>query len=211
MSILKIRDSTDPFFLIVLTLTSNHMISSIKKLIFPVYASVRYFFAKWKYIFPEIMDSEATLGAIKSRNLSNGRYGDGEMTLLMGVHFVGTNCILTNRFKEVIQSDRSDFLVGVPYSLQNAKILKPSARRFWKRILAFELKFWHQFISGTPTKGDALISRFWMDYLDKGRAGSWVRRPLSWLMTCVVREFKPLISVISTLSMNGSKSGRRKK
>ncbi len=148
------------------------MISSIKKLIFPVYASIRYFFARRKYMLPEIMDSETTLRAIKSRHLSMGRYGDGEMTLLLGggISFCKQNPILTKRLKEVIRSNRSDFLVGVPYSLHNAEIMKPSARRFWKHVLAFELKYWSHFIAGTSIKGDALISRFWMDYLDKERA-----------------------------------------
>lgn len=139
-----------------------------------VYIRVRFLVSivLYRRKIPRILTTEDTLKTILSNGLSISRYGDGELCVMCGggIGFCSKNSILSTRLREVLMSNEANHLVCVPYMLKSTKGMKKQSKRFWKNTLAFELGLWCKMMDCTSPKGDSLVSRFWIDFLDKDRA-----------------------------------------
>ena len=116
-----------------------------------------------------ILSSEETLDYLLQHPVSVSRYGDGEINIIRGIGngFCRPNPALAERLKEILQSDRPNHIVCLPYALKTLTPYHSSAACFWAGHLTKTLPFWMRYTRPGKLYFDALISRFYMDYKDK--------------------------------------------
>ncbi|MDR3297898.1 MAG: GT-D fold domain-containing protein [Candidatus Nomurabacteria bacterium] len=103
------------------------------------------------------MNSKETLGYLIKNKSSCVRFGDGEMTTIVGRehYFSKPNVQLSKRLVEVLSSDDSSLLVCVPSFLNEIS----SNGGWWKANLLFTRKYWNKYLNHDEVYGDARISR----------------------------------------------------
>ena len=155
----------------------------IKKKLILVYERFYDLTRKWKlnlrYRF-EVMSPESTVNYIHRTHCSIARFGDGEFGLINGSNnpsFQTANESLAKRLKEVCSAEKSQLLVCLPHSLKTTNDCNEFAKKFWewwiwsdnnleKAAKCLRLSPWKKRIFG-----DAQITRPYMDWKDKTKAG----------------------------------------
>lgn len=117
----------------------------------------------------QILNSLETLDLIKIQRLSVSRYGDGEFSVMRGRgnKFQKPDSRLQLRLREVAASKMNNHLVCMPYALKTTKLLKDCFRRPWIYVAAHNSDMLLTLLHPKQIYGDALITRFYMDYADK--------------------------------------------
>lgn len=124
-----------------------------------------------------ILKSVDTVKLIIDKRVSISRFGDGEFFVLNGQNtfFQLSNQTLSNRLKEVLESDDENLLVCIPKSLQSFQYLRIESRTY---AIHFLIKYFDKFVrpylSLKKVYGDSLLSRFYMIRKDKNNLGDYV-------------------------------------
>ncbi len=127
---------------------------------------------------PKVMSDEETIDYIKDNMVSLGRFGDGELAMMIGngIGFQEKNDELSSRLLEVKTTNR--FLVAIPNvftrKVLNKRLLTEMEYSFWKKNLKSSYYYWCRFFNKNEKIGDAFISRFYMRYNDKTRVSSYI-------------------------------------
>lgn len=121
-----------------------------------------------------ILDRISTLELVRDEELSCSRFGDGEIYLLMHGHipFQKKDRDLQKELKMVARADDGGFLVCIPSPLMTLDGLKPSSvvwHRKWKAQIILFAKYY--FGNKKKIYGDTFMTRPWMSFLDKEKAG----------------------------------------
>ena len=116
-----------------------------------------------------VMSTEETVSYIIEHRCSVSRYGDGEFYVMKGGgnDFQHSDDRLRTKLTEVFTTRNPNLLICIPYTWKDLRGLKRIVKVFYKRFL---LGNYHNFldrIDFSVQYGDALFSRFYMDYTDK--------------------------------------------
>lgn len=129
------------------------------------------------YKKPVVMNSIETIDYILKNNCSIGRYGDGEMELIVGknLKFQQYNYELSKRLRNI--KNTKNFLVCIPAIFTKKQLNKVDIKKkeyvFWKKNLYLYEFQWRKLFNQGPY-GDAFISRFYIRYNNKTQVGGYV-------------------------------------
>lgn len=113
---------------------------------------------------PDIMDKKRTLEYILTTGCSVGRFGDGELSLMVCIP-IGFQRASWGLRKELIQIAKSKdpgFLVCIPLQLIDMSQLTASARKWWQSNLRLMGRVWKRYFSNGSAFGDTEITRPWI-------------------------------------------------
>lgn len=132
------------------------------------------------YRLPHIMSSEETINYILNNRCSIGRFGDGELDIMIGVWWQKTfqqyDKKLSRRLKELKTND--SFLLCLPDTLNpnvlSDEYLTKQEIDFWKtNIHQFE-GYWRKLGNGSSAIGNSFLSRFYMRYKNKDQCKDYI-------------------------------------
>lgn len=121
---------------------------------------------------PSVLSFDDTIREIVHRKKSFSRFGDGEIRMLLDsgeIGFQNRNATLTKRLREVLQSDKSNLMIGLPNTFGTIWHHTLDSRIFW---YGFNMLYATRFIKELNLKnvyGDTNITRFYMAYQNKNK------------------------------------------
>lgn len=121
---------------------------------------------------PHMLSVEETLDLVIEKRYSVSRNGDGELNLMMGdaIDFQHTDKRLERLLKEALNARIDRYLSCLPDVFVDCSRFNDNARTYFESYLRTKRFFYYHFAQA-PVYGDALISRFYIDFKDKSR--SW--------------------------------------
>lgn len=143
----------------------------MRKLLFYIYWLLRTWPMRWAFPSYKILSFEATINEIIINKKSISRFGDGEFRLLTkerGIYFQNLNNKIAERLNEVVNADLCNHLVCIPSSFNSLKNLKREVKVHWLNFINQKGKGITKAIENcNRVFGDALISRFYLSYINK--------------------------------------------
>ncbi len=146
---------------------------SFSKKIKNLVAEVAYFLIIKTSKFPKIASDEDTIQKIIDDKCSIARFGDSEIKMLnaVDVDFQKANEQLSQRLKEIVNSDCNNILIGITpiYTYNDLKNVKSDEKLFWKK----ELVLWrkkYKIIRNDKQYYNAFITRPYMRYIDRSNS-----------------------------------------
>ena len=128
-----------------------------------------------------IISPEDTLNEIIYNNKSIARFGDGEFQIIFGnnIGFQSSNKKLSNRLKNVLQSNEEGLLIGIP-DVFNTDILeynfKDFAKNYWKKwVEKFKFNL-IQLIHINKIYYSSLFTRFYIDYIEHKGIDEYIKK-----------------------------------
>lgn len=120
----------------------------------------------------KIMNTEETVNYILQHRCSVSRFGDGEFYVMDGGGngFQHPDERLRKRLIDVFQTRDERLLVCIPYTWKSQENLKHTVKVFYTRFLLRNNSYIFKWLDYQHVYGDALFSRFYMDYKDKSLA-----------------------------------------
>lgn len=113
----------------------------------------------------KILNSETTISKIISEKLSVTRFGDGEFYILnqRDTFFQNRNSELSDKLKEVLESDNKNCLICIPKSLQKFSNLRIQSKLYALNFLYNNFQnLVRPYLSLNKIYGDSLFTRFYM-------------------------------------------------
>ena len=82
-----------------------------------------------------ILNTDESIDVIKNSNKSLVRYGDGEMSIILGgfINFQKYDEVLSRRLREILKSSESNLEIGIPLAIKNTDGYNNAAKKFWKQ------------------------------------------------------------------------------
>lgn len=177
--------------------------NKVKKFLVDIYNSIydaslnMKLFLRWrkdlrlqkKLGLPQIMSVRDTLNIILENSVSVCRYGDGEFKLMDGeaIFFQQKNALLSQRLKEVIQSNDSKVLICLPAFLdrrhsiftfqkgcREERMRAVRARKYLDDILSRKREKWYEYFDLNRVYGNALITRCYVSESDSDAASFFI-------------------------------------
>lgn len=135
------------------------------RIVAPIY---NYLYHKRENQYPVVIDSETTLNKLINERISFARFGDGEFNLIAGenIGFQNKSLAIANKLKEVLESNDSRCLIGIPDVFNGLQRFRSEAKFFWLYSVVSKWNRW-KFFFCNQVYGDSLSSRFYMDVVDK--------------------------------------------
>lgn len=126
----------------------------------------------------KIMDSRETIAYILKNGCSVSRFGDGELSIILEngeIGFQRYDPLLSELLQKVLKNPKNNLLICLPLPINSVKGMTKKAKRFWnswllgggnrKNLIETML------LENRGGYGNTQISRPYMDYKDKSRAG----------------------------------------
>lgn len=119
----------------------------------------------------DIRTIQETADELLQTNKSIGRYGDGELSWMIGKsngvdNFEKTSKKLSKRLLEVFNSDRDDFIVTLPDAMKNAdnKMFTKGSLEFWKAYITKRANKLSKIIDNNKVYYNTSVTRPYIDY-----------------------------------------------
>lgn len=142
----------------------------MKNYLYYIYWLYRTWPMRWRFPKYTILSFEDTVNEIIRTKKSISRFGDGEFRLLTkerGIYFQKLDHKIAERLNEVLSSNLPNHLVCIPSSFISRKNLKREVKVHWLNFINQKGKEIAATTNPNKKYGDALISRFYMDYRNK--------------------------------------------
>ena len=127
----------------------------------------------------QIVSPESTLDEIIINNKSISRFGDGEFSLIFGISigFQNANKLLSEKLKNVLESNEDGLLIGLPNSLKIEFLDKliESSKIFWFNFIERN-KFILTLLNKNKIYYSSFISRFYLLYKDKSGVPNYIKK-----------------------------------
>lgn len=147
----------------------KRIINSIKFRYHKYIAPFKYNYLRKFYPFPQIMSIDETVDILLYSNKSIARFGDGELNMIHNYElgFQNYNEELSNRLKEVLQSNTENCLIALPGPLATLEGQVEGSKKIWKKLIAeYYLKYYLNF-NFDRKYPNSFISRPYMDFENK--------------------------------------------
>lgn len=120
------------------------------------------------------MSAEETVRFILEHRKSVARYGDGELSLMMGknLNFQSYHPLLAKKLINTIANP--NILVCIPDMFGSLQHLIPDSQQFWSDFCRKNRKEFHHFFPTSKLYGDAHVSRFYIRAKDKEKVAPFV-------------------------------------
>lgn len=140
------------------------------------YRAILSAFAKKYMRSPKVLSIEDTLNLIINEHFSVSRNGDGELNLMMGeaIDFQQNDERLVSLLKEALNGKIEKYLSCLPSIFGDNSRFTDKAQRYFEKYLRTKRYYYYHFAKA-PVYGDAFISRFYMDYVDKSVSSNQVK------------------------------------
>lgn len=120
-----------------------------------------------------------TIDELVKTGKSISRFGDGEFDMIYGIgmNYQKYNEKLAKRLEEIVQTDDSNILIGIPnvFNLEYCDKYTGFATEFWpKWINRYKFKI-VRLLKRNKQYYSAQISRFYLDYKDKSHTAEYVK------------------------------------
>ena len=127
-----------------------------------------------------IISREDTLNAIIYNKKSIARIGDGEFELIFGrgIRFQRPDKKLSQRLKNVLQSDEEGLLIGIPdtFNIEILDNFKDLSRRYWIKWLNKNKFNLIKLFEKNKIYYSHLITRFYIDYKDHTGLDKYIKK-----------------------------------
>ena len=129
-----------------------------------ILSNYAYYFMK----APRVLSVDETLNLIINEHYSVSRNGDGELNLMLGeaIDFQHADSRLAGIMREALNAKIDKYLSCLPGIFSDNSRFTEKAQRYFDSYLSTKRYYYYVF-SKAPVYGDAFISRFYMDLLDK--------------------------------------------
>lgn len=129
------------------------------------------FYAKYFMTPPTVLSIDETLDLIINNHYSVSRNGDGELNLMLGetIDFQRANSRLAGIMREALNAKMDKYLSCLPSIFYDNSRFTEKAQKYFNSYLSTKRYYYYTF-SKLPIYGDAFISRFYMDLLDKSKS-----------------------------------------
>lgn len=130
------------------------------------------------YKSPIVMGNEETINKILNDRCSISRFGDGEFFLLTGkkgFDFQKRNAELSKRLLEVLKSNESGLLIGIPKVFQNSdlKMRTAESKKWWKNYLIDNRELWYKYLDKDKIYYNTNFTRNYIALKDKSRCDKY--------------------------------------
>ena len=146
----------------------------MKNYLYYIYWFYRTLPYRWNFTKFKIQSTTETIQDIIKYNKSISRFGDGEFRLLIkerNIVFQELNEDISNRLLEVLNSNLPNHIVSLPYSFKSIKNQKREAKIHWLNFInIYGDKISKSIDDKNYVFGNAFISRFYIDYVNKKNA-----------------------------------------
>lgn len=122
------------------------------------------------YPLPKVLSIEETIIKIINDKLSIARFGDGEFLYIidrLNLPFQKYDEELAERLKEILKSNNSKILVGLPIGYYSLKNLQKESYLTWRSQLVWIYPRLRKYLDLNKIYANASMSRLYMDYQDK--------------------------------------------
>lgn len=121
---------------------------------------------------PDIFDTDATLEKLVRGKYSISRFGDGEFGLMRGrgLIFQPYSSEIRKRLLEVIKSNHTNHLVGIPDVFVSLDKYEDTPKNYWNKYLELNRNKIYKLLNKEKVYYDALVTRLYIDYKDKSSA-----------------------------------------
>ncbi len=115
---------------------------------------------------PTIKSVDETLDKILQAKCSLSRFGDGEFSVMNGsrIHFQDPCPELAQRLKEVISSDISNLLIGLPDCFGSLDNFMPSVINFWRKWMSQKREMAYYHLDMNRVYYNAFFTRVYMPF-----------------------------------------------
>lgn len=126
----------------------------------------------------KVYSSLQTIRHVQNTHCSVSRFGDGELNMILkgkSIGFQNSSPVLSDRLKKTLLTQRKDLLICLPHMLSFFAGENSRAKEFWISFLNNNRLSIYKLLSENQMKnycfGDTQMTRPYIDYLDKNRAG----------------------------------------
>lgn len=139
-----------------------------------VYLFFDFFYRRLKKA-PSVMTNMDTIRFITENRCCVSRYGDAEIRLAAGtdVFYQKAEPALMAKLREVLGTVKPGLLVCLPDVFEGLGHFTEGDGRYWKRHLARYRRFWYRYPARGRVYGNAFISRVYMCFNEKEKAGEY--------------------------------------
>ncbi len=115
---------------------------------------------------PTIKSADETLAKILQTNCSLSRFGDGEFGVMAGsrIHFQNRSAKLAQRLKEVLASESSNLLIGLPDGFGSLDNYVPIVIDFWRKWMAKKRERVYSHLDMNRVYYNAFFTRIYMPF-----------------------------------------------
>jgi len=115
---------------------------------------------------PTIKSADETLAKILQDKCSLSRFGDGEFGVMNGsrIHFQNRSAKLAQRLKEVLASESSNLLIGLPDCFGSLDDYVPSAINFWRKWMSQKREMVYSYLDMNRVYYNAFFTRVYMPF-----------------------------------------------
>ncbi|MCF7898673.1 MAG: SP_1767 family glycosyltransferase [Candidatus Pacebacteria bacterium] len=130
---------------------------------------------------PKVLSIEETIDKIISEKLSVIRFGDGEISLIDGLDlaFQKRSDELSNKLEEIIKSDNEKLLTCIPGIWGKLDHIVDYAYDFNMHHIYRYYHVWENLLSYKKNYGDTNVTRHYLGYKDKSKAGEIFKKIFS--------------------------------
>lgn len=115
---------------------------------------------------PKIKSIDETLDKILQAKCSLSRFGDGEFSIMNDsrIHFQNRSSELAERLKEVIASENSNLLIGLPDCFSSLDNFEPPVVNFWRKWISQKREMAYSHLDMSRTYYNAFFTRVYMPF-----------------------------------------------
>lgn len=141
----------------------------VKREIYFYYWLLRTWPKRWDFPKYKIQTVAETIDDIVKNKKSISRFGDGEFRLISrerNICFQDLSIEISERLYEVITSNESNLIIGLPEPLVRNNKIKRASKIHWLNFINLYKKDLIKFLDSNRVYGNSYISRFYITYLD---------------------------------------------
>lgn len=134
------------------------------------FLSVCYPLIKLVHKFPKVLSVEETLDKIIQETCSICRYGDGEFLYIidkLNLPFQCYDSVLRNRMIEILISNSSNILIGLPIGYSSHENLNKSSIKTWRSQISWIYPRLKKYLDMNKVYYNSSMTRVYIDYVNK--------------------------------------------
>lgn len=122
-----------------------------------------------------ILDMDASFDILLSKRKSLSRFGDGEVTIILGGHtgFQKFDQNLSNRLREILYGDQDFCYIGIPDEINGLNNRTLAEKEYWIPYLYSRRKKWLEILNFEKIYLNSNISRPYLRFSDKSKCKSY--------------------------------------
>lgn len=130
------------------------------------------------FIRLKILDNDGSINEMINTTKSLVRYGDGEMSIILGgyINFQKYDKELSCRLKEILVSNDSNIMIGIPKAIVDTSDYNQEAKKFWKQNMDTGRMHWKKLCDSNKEYCNASMTRLFRDYEDKNNSIIWFEK-----------------------------------